>query len=64
MRQGYVMLLLLFNIFMDMCKTEIVAKVENVSKGLKMDGIDWGVEACLFADNCCLLSEEELQSCG
>ncbi len=49
----------LFNIFMDGCTREMKA----LSARLKLNGMDWSVAACLFADDTVLLahSERELQ---
>ena len=46
-REGCVMSPCLSNIFM----REMKAKVENIDARLKMNGIDWAVVVCLFADN-------------
>ncbi len=48
-RQGCIMLPWLFNIFMD----------GQNRAGLKLNGVDWPVPACLFADDTVLLAESE-----
>ncbi len=47
----------LFNNFMDGCMREMKAKVGNAATRLKVNGVDWYVVACLFADDTVLLSE-------
>ncbi len=49
----------LLNIFMDGCMREMKAKVGNVDARLKVNGVDWSVVACLFADDTVLLAESE-----
>ncbi len=59
MRQGCVMSPWLFNIFMDECMREVKAKMGKVGARLKLNGMDWSVAACLFADDTVLLAESE-----
>ena len=59
MRQGCVMLLWLFNIFMESCMREMKAKVGNIGARLKLNEKGWAVVACLFADYTVLLAESE-----
>ncbi len=58
-RQGFAMSPWLFNIFMDGCMREVKAKVGKIGAGLKLNGVDWSVTACLFADDTVLLAESE-----
>ncbi len=58
-RQGCVMSPWLFNIFMDGCMREMKAKVGKVGARMKLNGVDWSVAACLFADDTVLLAESE-----
>lgn len=57
MRQGCVMSPWLFNIFMDGCMREVIAKVGKIGAGLKLNGVNWSVTACLFADDTVSLAE-------
>ncbi len=50
-RQGYLMSQGLFNIFMNGCMTEMKTKVGIIGTRLKLNGVDWSVVACLFADD-------------
>ncbi len=59
MRQGYVMLPWLFNIFMEGCMREVKTKVRKIGTTLQMNGEDWSVAACLFLDNSVLLANSE-----
>ncbi len=59
MRHGCVILPWLFNIFVDGCTREMKAKVGKVGARLKLNGGDWSVAACLFADGTVLLAESE-----
>ncbi len=59
MRQGCVMSPWLFNIFMSGCMREIKAKIGKIGAGLKLNGVDWSVAACLFVDDTMLLAESE-----
>ncbi len=38
---------------------EVKAKVGKIGAGLKLNGVDWSVTACLFADDTVLLAESE-----
>ncbi len=38
---------------------EVGAKVGNVGARLKVNGVDWSIVACLFADDTVLLAESE-----
>ncbi len=58
-KQGCAMSPWLFNIFMDGCMREVRAKVRKIGAGLKLNGVDWSVTACLFADDTVLLAESE-----
>ncbi len=58
-RQGCIMSPWLFNVFMDGCMREVKAKVGKIDAGLKLNGVDWSVAACLFADDIVLLAESE-----
>ncbi len=58
-RQGCVMSPWLFNIFINRCMREMKAKVGKVGARLKLNGVDWSVAACLFADDTVLLAESE-----
>ncbi len=58
-RQGCVMLPLLFNIFMDGCMRKMKAEVGKIRARIKLNGVDWSVAACLFADDTVLLEESE-----
>ncbi len=58
-RQGCAMSPWLFNIFMDGCMREAKAKVGKIGTGLKLNGVDWSVTACPFADDTMLLTESE-----
>ncbi len=62
-RQGCVMSPWLFNISMDGCMREIEEKVRNKGAKLRLNGEDWSVVTCLFADDTVLLAEceEDLQ---
>ncbi len=46
-RQGCIMSLWLLNIFMDRCMREVKAKVGKIGVGLKLNGVDWSVTACV-----------------
>ncbi len=61
MRQRCVMSSWLFSIFMDGCMREMKAKVGKVGARLKLNGVDWAVAACLFADDTVLLAESEIE---
>ncbi len=65
-RQGCVMSLWLFNIFMDGCLREMKCKVVNAGAKLRVNGEDWSALTCLFADYTVLLTEskEALQRVG
>ncbi len=58
-RQGCVMSPWSFYIFMDGCMREMKAKVGEVGARLILNGVDWAVAACLFADDTVLLAESE-----
>ena len=46
---------------MDECMREMKAKVGKAGARLKLNGVDWSVAVCLFADDTVLLlSEREL----
>ncbi len=47
MRQGCVMSLWLFNIFMDGCMREMKCKVANMSAKVRLDGVVWSIVTCL-----------------
>ena len=51
MRKGCVRSPWLSNIFIDGCMREMKAKVGKISARLKLNGVDWSVTACLFADD-------------
>ncbi len=38
---------------------EMKAKVGKIGVGMKLNGVDWSVAACLFADDTVLLAESE-----
>ena len=38
---------------------EMKAKVGRIGARLKLNGVDWSVNACLFADDTVLLAESE-----
>ncbi len=59
MRQGCVMSPWLFNIFIDGCMREMKAEVGRIGAKVKLNGVDWSVAACLFADDTVLLAESE-----
>ncbi len=44
---------------MDGCIREVKATVGKIGAGLKLNGVDWSVTACLFADDTVLLAESE-----
>ncbi len=50
-RQGCVMSLWLFNIFMDVCMREMKCKVVHTGAKLRLNGEVWSVVTCLFADD-------------
>ena len=56
-RQGCVMSLWLFNVFMDGCMREMKAQVGKVGARLKLSGVVWSVAAGMFADGTALLTE-------
>ena len=49
----------LFDIFMDGCMRELKAKVGKIGARVKMNGVEWSVDACLFADDTVLPAESE-----
>ncbi len=58
-RQRYVMLPWLFNIFMDGCMREMKPKVGRIGAKMKLNRGDLSVSACLFADDIVLLAKNE-----
>ncbi len=59
MRQGCVMSPWLFNIFIDGCMRDMKARLGRISARMKLNGVDWSVAACPFADDTVLLAESE-----
>ncbi len=58
-RQGCVMSLWLFNIFMDGWMGERKCKVVRTGAKLRLNGVVWSVVTCLFVDDTVLLTESE-----
>ncbi len=44
---------------MDGCIREMKAKVGRISARMKLNGVDWSVATCLFADDTVLVAESE-----
>ncbi len=58
-RQGCVMSLWLFNIFMDGCMREMKCKVVKAGAKLRLNGEVWSVVTCPIVDDTMLLAESE-----
>lgn len=65
-RQWYVMLSWMFNIFLKSCMKEMKASIEKVGAKMKLDGMDRVVMAHLIANNTLSIAENkgDLQSGG
>ncbi len=58
-RQGCVMSLWLFNIYMDRCIREMKVGVQDLGARLNVRGVEQPMVVCLYADDTVLLAESE-----